>query len=230
MTPAGRDIPRFDLTERIVHWSTAVLLLSLLVTGTILYVPTLTVAVGHRATLEQVHVVTGLALLGPIAVGLAGPWRRTLLADVRRLDRWTAVDWAFFRGRRRAKALGLEAGKFNGGQKAEAAVLGGGMLVMVLTGVVMRWSPPFPAAWATGATFLHDAAYVALALAVAAHVVVALSRPDQLRAMVTGRVRSSWARAHAPAWLSELGEDAVGADRAGGTAVAGDAEAARNGG
>lgn len=207
MTPSRRELPRFDLTERLVHWSTAALLLSLLVTGTILYVPAFSVAVGHRATVEQVHVVTGLGLLGPIALGLAGPWRRRLLGDVRTLDRWTSADWAWFRGRRRSKALGLETGKFNGGQKAEAALLGGGMVIMVLTGIVMRWSPLFPASWATGATFLHDAAYVAIALAVAGHIVVALSRPDQMVAMLTGSIPLAWAREHAPAWLRELGED-----------------------
>ncbi len=199
----GGEIRRFDGVERAVHWSTAVLMLVLLVTGAVLYVPSLALAIGHRAVLEQIHVVSGLALFGPLVLGVAGPWRRHLLGDLRRFDRWTPVDWAWFRpGRARTATSGR--GKFNGGQKAEALLIGGGMVAMLLTGVVMRWSPPFPNRWATGATFVHDWGFFALALAVAGHVVVAISRPDQFRAMFTGMIPRRWARTHAPAWLDEM--------------------------
>lgn len=189
---------RFDLTERLVHWTTGILLLSLLVTGTILYVPSLMLDVGHRATIVNIHVITGLGLVAPLLAGLAGPWRRRLADDLRRLDRWGPADFAFFR---RSGAPVGRAGKFNGGQKAASAVVGGGTLVMLVTGVVMRWSPPFPNGWARGATLVHDIVYLVLFVVVAGHVMLALSRPVQLRSMLTGRVPADWARRHCPAWL-----------------------------
>jgi cytochrome b subunit of formate dehydrogenase len=80
---------------------------------------------------------------------------------------------------------------------------------MVMTGTVMRWSPPFSSSFATGATFFHDLGFVALTFAVLAHIAVALYRPDQLSSMVTGRIPLSWAKEHAPAWLKEVTGDEV---------------------
>jgi formate dehydrogenase subunit gamma len=194
--PAGRaagEVERFDPVERLVHWTTAILLISLLATGTILYVPSLMLRVGHRATVVNIHVITGLALVAPIVIGLAGRWRSGLVDDVRRLDRWSRADFAYFR--RQGGSAG-ESGKFNGGQKLAAALFAGGGLAMVVTGVVMRWSPPFPHTWASGATLVHDIVYVVLFALTIGHVVMALSRPVQLRSMFTGRVPVAWAHRH----------------------------------
>lgn len=195
MSAGGGDVVRFDLTERLVHWTTALLLLVLLATGTILYVPSLMLDVGHRATIVNIHVITGLALLAPVLIGLVVPWRGGLVADLRRLDRFGRDDAGWYRSPAR------HAGKFNGGQKRVAGLLGGGMVAMLLTGVVMRWSPPFPNEWARGATLVHDVVYFVLFAVVAAHLAVALSRPVQLTSMFTGRVPRAWAERH-PDWLS----------------------------
>ena len=90
-------LARFDLVERLVHWSTAIMMLTLIVTGAILYLPALALRVGHRSLVENIHVITGLCLLGPLLLGLAGPWRKRLLKDLRRLDRWRASDFDWFR-------------------------------------------------------------------------------------------------------------------------------------
>jgi|GEM_PF-339880 len=210
------ELPRWDVTERVVHWSTAVLLLSLIVTGAILYIPAFSTAVRHRSVVEQVHVVTGLALLGPILLGVLGPWRTRLVADLRRLDRWSPADWAFFRRRTESRlAAARERGKFNGGQKALAALLGGGMVLMVITGVVIRWSPPFPHWWANGATFFHELGFLAIVLAVLGHVAIALSKPDEMKSMLTGRIPRAWAAEKAPAWLAEVEAEEGGGGRPG---------------
>jgi formate dehydrogenase subunit gamma len=201
-TPAALtagEVVRFDLNERLVHWTTALLLVSLVVTGTILYVPSLMLKVGHRATIVNIHVITGLALIAPLVIGLAGPWRARLTDDLRRLDRWSHADRSFFR---RHDGTQIAGGKFNGGQKLASALFGGGMVVMIGTGIVMRWSPPFPNGWASGATLVHDTIYLLLFVLVVGHVVVALSRPVQLRSMFSGRVPARWAEHHCPSWLT----------------------------
>lgn len=195
--PDRADIERFDLNERLVHWTTAILLLTLIVTGTILYIPSFMLAVGHRATIVNIHVITGLGLLVPFLAGLAGPWRTRLATDVKRIDRWQQIDFDYFRPSR----IGPGAGKFNGGQKLAAAVLAGGSIVMLITGVVMRWSPPFPNEWARGATLVHDTIYLVLTIVVIGHIALALSRPVQLKSMFSGRVPRRWAEQHAPGWL-----------------------------
>jgi formate dehydrogenase subunit gamma len=177
-------------------------MLILLFTGSVLYVPALALIVGHRGVMENIHVISGLALLVPLLVGVLGPWRGPLMGDLRRFDRWDPADFDWFR--RSARRLNLPRGKFNGGQKAEAAFLGGGMVVMLVTGVIMRFAPARFVTLATGATLVHDIGYLSLFVAVAIHVFFALARPDQLKSMFSGRIPRVWASRHAPAWLEEM--------------------------
>ncbi|MGD0984534.1 MAG: cytochrome b/b6 domain-containing protein [Acidimicrobiales bacterium] len=196
------ELARFDLVERLVHWSTAIMMLTLIVTGAILYLPALALRVGHRALVENIHVITGLSLLGPLVLGLAGPWRKRLIRDLRRLDRWGASDFDWFKsGARRSR---LPRDKFNGGQKIEASFLGAAMVAALVTGVIMRYAPSSWVTWATGATLVHDALFFAIVIAVIAHIAFALSKPEQLISMFSGRISRSWAKAHAEAWLSEV--------------------------
>jgi len=54
--PAGTDssrLLRFDAVERGVHWLTAALVLTLVVTGAILYVPSLERLVGEREIVKK---------------------------------------------------------------------------------------------------------------------------------------------------------------------------------
>ncbi len=196
------ELARFDLVERLVHWSTAVMMLILIVTGAVLYLPALALRVGHRSLVENIHVITGLCLLGPLLLGLAGPWRKRLLRDLRRLDRWRASDFDWFKASPRRS--GLPRDKFNGGQKIEASFLGAAMAAALVTGVIMRYAPSSWITWATGATLVHDALFFAIVLAVIAHIAFALSKPEQLIAMFNGRISRAWAKAHAEAWLTEV--------------------------
>jgi formate dehydrogenase subunit gamma len=198
----GEALRRFDAVERLVHWSTAIMMLTLIVTGAILYLPALALRVGHRGLIENIHVITGLCLLGPLVLGLAGPWRSQLLADLRRFDRWSPSDFDWFHSITRRRGLARD--KFNGGQKIEAAFLGAAMVAALVTGVIMRFAPSSWITWATGATFVHDALFFGILAAVLGHIAFALSRPDQLISMFNGRISRSWAKTHAKAWLSEV--------------------------
>ncbi|MEY2471995.1 MAG: formate dehydrogenase subunit gamma [Actinomycetota bacterium] len=176
-------LPRFDVVTRVVHWATAALGLVAVLTGTILYVPELSATIGRRAVLKDVHVITSLLLLVPLAVGVAsGPAGRRLRADLLELSRWSTADRRWLRRRTR----GAPDGKFNGGQKFVTAMFGGLFVMQVLTGLIMFRPNSFPDAWRTGATFVHDWAYLGLAAAVIGHVVKAFGEPDLMRAMMTG--------------------------------------------
>ena len=200
--PLGEQLQRFDLVERLVHWSTAIMMLTLIVTGAILYLPSLALRIGHRGLIENIHVITGLCLLGPLVLALAGPWGKRLYADLRRIDCWGASDFDWFKTLARRKGLARD--KFNGGQKLEAAFLGSAMVAALVTGVIMRFAPASWISWATGATLVHDALFFTIAVAVLAHIAFALSRPDQLVSMLNGHITRAWAKSHATAWLSEI--------------------------
>jgi formate dehydrogenase subunit gamma len=204
-----RYVSRFDRVVRVVHWVNAVLFAVLLFTGLALYSESVTRLVGRRALMEQIHIYCGLALPVPLAIGVVGWWGRGLRADLRRLNRWSRDDRRWMRSlvmlepRRTAQRRGLRLGKFNAGQKLNAAFVGGAILVMLGTGAIMKWYHPWPLSWRTGATFVHDWLALAIAVMIVGHITLALMDREALSAMVRGKVSRGWARRHAPQWLDD---------------------------
>jgi formate dehydrogenase subunit gamma len=195
-------LPRFSRAERALHWATAVLVLNSAITGLILYVGSLSVFVGRRALLKDLHVYGGLAIPVPLVLAYAGRWREAVRRDVRTLARWNQADRTWLR------SLGLrateEVGKFNAGQKANAAFVAGMIPVMLATGSIMRWFDPFPLSWRTGATFVHDWTAIATWLVVTGHIVISLGTPPALGSMLRGWMSRRHAKRHHPAWVREL--------------------------
>jgi formate dehydrogenase gamma subunit len=206
---SGTPLLRFDRVERTVHWLNAALFLILICTGAALYFTPLIALVGRRQLIEQVHLYTGLALPLPLLLGLAGSWGRPLRRDVSRINRWTEDDLEWLRGLvdsasgRRQTVRRPRIGKFNPGQKLNAAFVAGGGLVMLGTGALLRWYIPFPLSWRAGATFVHNWLAVFFVLVIVGHIMLALADRDSLRSMFGGRISRAWAGRHAPAWLEE---------------------------
>ena len=190
-------VPRFDGLTRAVHWSTAAAGAIVLGTATVLYVPELSAKIGRRAALMEIHVVAGLFLPVPLIFAFAvGPTGGRLRRDLAELWRWTVADRRWLRPKRRV----IAEGKFNGGQKLVTALFAGLFLMQLLTGSVMFWHEPFSTSWRTGATFVHDWAYIALFFVVVGHVVKAMQDPALMRAMKSGGVPAQWARRERPTW------------------------------
>lgn len=194
------SVIRFDRNERSLHWVSAALVLVLLATGFVLYVGPISAIVGRRSLVRTVHVSSGLLLPAAVLVGLSGRRGAALRADLTTLNRWTRDDRRWWRRRTRGDA---RLGKFNPGQKLNAAFIGGSLVVMLGTGSIMRWFEPFPDSWRTGATFVHDLFAFGLGTAVTAHVLFALAHPVSLRAMLSGRVPAGWAPRNRPRWYAD---------------------------
>ncbi len=202
------DLLRFDRVERAVHWSNAALFIVLIVTGAALYFTPLIALVGRRRLIEQIHLYSGLALPVPLCLGALGRWGRGLRRDAGRVNRWSEADRAWLRALvdgslDEEQQQPLRLGKFNPGQKLNAAFVVGAGLVMLGTGALLRWYQPFPLQWRAGATFVHNWLAAAVFVVVAGHIVFALSNPEALRGMLTGRVSRTWAARHTPAWLDD---------------------------
>ena len=219
--PGPARLLRFDRTERALHWSNAAVTAVLVATAAILYLGPLSALVGRRNLVRDIHVVAGLALPLPYLVALAGRWGAGLRRDAGRLNRWGPDDWRWLRSRGRDRSVRL--GKFNPGQKLNAAFTAGVVLPMLVTGSIMRWFEPFPLAWRTGATFVHDWLAIAIVVAITGHVLKAVGEPAAMRAMVRGDVPAAWARRHRPRWYEEMAgtRPAVGGDEHPATSEAG---------
>ena len=199
------SVVRFSRAERWLHWSNAALFLVLLATGMTLYVPALSRVVGRRVLVKDIHVYAGLLLPVPLLVAYAGHWRDAVRHDVRRLARWSVDDrrWLLSLGRRGRERMG----KFNAGQKLNAIFVVGCIPLMLATGGIMRWFDPFPLAWRTGATFVHDWLALTLLVVIVGHIGKALAEPVSLRSMRKGTVPARYAQRHHPRWWAELHDD-----------------------
>ena len=201
---SGDVVTRFDRAERWLHWANATLVLTLIATGSIMYVDPLTALVGRRVLVNTIHLYAGLALPVPFLAVLVGRWNRGLRRDARRLGRFSPDDWRWLRKRNRAMGS-ARVGKFNAGQKVNAILVAGSLPVMLATGSLMKWHDPFSDSWRTGATFVHDLGYVGLFLLVVGHIRKALQDPVSMGAMRRGTpVSLRWAEAHHPGWHDEV--------------------------
>jgi formate dehydrogenase subunit gamma len=203
-------IERFGRSTRALHWATAAAVLTAALTGLILYVGPLTALVGRRVLVKDIHVIAGLSMPVPLVLAYAGRWRRDVRANVGSLARWSRADrrWLRTRGREAADKIG----KFNAGQKANAAFVAGMIPIMVVTGSIMRWFEPWPVQYRTGATFVHDWTAIATWVVVSGHILFALNDRESLRGMLTGRVSRAWARDHHPRWVAGDDVPEAGAD------------------
>ena len=192
---------RFDKVERVVHWTNASLFGILMLTGAALYAGPISVLVGNREFVRGLHVYSGILLPIPLLIGIAGKRGARLRVDLGRLNRWSHDDRRWFRRKQRA---GVVLGKFNPGQKVNAAFIGGAAIVMLATGAIMKWFEPFPIDWRTGATFVHDWFALGIWAAVLGHIWFALRDGDALDSMIGGTGPAAWARKKAPLWYEEL--------------------------
>lgn len=198
---ADTPVLRFDWAERWAHRGFGLLMGLCLITAALLYLPGFGAIVGQRDVVRMVHLVAGFALPVPLLLGYAASGR--FRADVRRLSRFSEVDWRWLRSADRRVAA-LPVGKFNAGQKLNSAFTMGSLIVMLGTGTVMTFAASFPDDVRTGATFTHDWLALAVAVVLAGHVYMAYGDPGAREGMRTGVVTAGWAAVHHPGWVAML--------------------------
>lgn len=195
----GRRLRRFTRAERWVHRATAALVLVCGVTALVLYQGPFGAVVGHRRVVELLHVYAGFALPVPLLLGLASAAYR---ADLRRLNRFVPADRRWLRSRSRRDGT-IRVGKFNAGQKLNASLTAGAIVVLLGTGTLMFFPDLVRLPWRTGATFAHDWFALGLGLLVAGHIAYAVRDPEARAGLRRGTVSLPWARRHHAAWAAE---------------------------
>ena len=196
--PLRRYVQRFTLTERIVHWIHACAFFVLLGTGLILYLPALSVAVGRRPLIKEIHFYTGLSWAGALFLVVLLGNRRSLLATVREIDLFDRDDVRFLRGE-----LSSPQGRFNAGQKVNAIVSAAFALLLFASGMLLWLGERNTDIRLGGTLYLHDALMYASVVILVGHLYLALvhrSTRHALRGMVLGSVREDWAQAHHAKW------------------------------
>lgn len=204
-------VPRFTRAERVTHWVNAALFFVCIATGAMFRFGVGQSLITDRGLARNIHVIAGFGILVAFLIGLVGRYGAALRRDVGRFNRWSADDRRWLRTFGRDRSVRL--GKFNPGQKLNAAFVGAAAVVLAATGAVMKWNQPFSTDVRTGADFVHGWFALFVGLSVFGHIVMAVRDQEALGSMVGGSVTAGWAREHRPRWYAETqGVGTQGAD------------------
>ena len=192
-----RYVHRFSRTERVLHWANALGFFVLLVSGLMLYLPSLEVAVGRRPLIKDIHFWSGIGWVTVLALVVLLGARRGLLRTARELDAFDRDDLRWLRGKRAPQ------GRFNAGQKINATLTAAFTVLFFASGLLL-WLGERDTRFRFASTVvLHDGLmYVSLILLVG-HLYLALIYPatrHALRGMTLGTVDERWAARHHSKW------------------------------
>ena len=195
-----RYVARFTRTERAAHWIHATAFFVLLGTGLTLYLPALSEAVSNRPLVKGIHIDAAIAwALALLLVVVAGD-RRSLRVTARELNLFDEDD------RRWLRARPAPQGRFNAGQKLNAALTASFALLFVLSGILLWYGErDNDFRWAS-TILLHDGLTLASIVLVSGPLYLTLLYPKtrhSLRGMTLGSVREDWARERHAKWVDE---------------------------
>lgn len=193
-------VRRFSRTERALHWVHAGAFLALLASGLVLYVPRLGELVARRPLVKEAHLLTALAWLVALVLVVALGDRRGLRRTMRELDRFDGDDRRWLRGGKAPQ------GRFNAGQKLNAALTAAFALLFAVSGLLLWLGERDTRFRLDGTLVLHDGLmYLSLGL-LTGHLYLALIHPrtrHSLRGITRGDVRRDWAREHHRKWVDD---------------------------
>src|SRR5476651_236885 len=200
-TPKPQRIPRFNRTERAVHWVHAVAFFILLGSGLCLYLPSLAELVGRRGLLKTIHIYTAIAwAIALVAIVLVGD-RRSLRRDLREVEFWDADDRRWFRGRSAPQ------GRLNAGQKLNTIFTAAFSLLFVFTGFFLWYGERNTRFREPNALLVHDWLTYASVILLMGHLYLSLIYPKtrhSLNGITRGWVREDWARRHHAKWVEAV--------------------------
>jgi formate dehydrogenase subunit gamma len=206
---ASRRIARFTRTERAAHWLLASTFFVMLFTGLCLSVSAFA-GILDRPTAKAWHIWSAVALaVGLALITLLGN-RRSLARSAREIDRFDRDDADWLRGAAGRAWSGGKAppqGRFNAGQKLNAALIGGLMLAMYVTGFLLWYGERDTTYRFAGTVMVHDWGTLILMFLVAGHLYLAVLHPatrHALRGMTLGDVDEDWAREHHAKWVERV--------------------------
>jgi formate dehydrogenase subunit gamma len=197
--PAEKQIVRYSLFDRIVHWSVAVTFIYLMLSGLALGYPRMTWLydiLGGGQTVRFWHPIIGVVFtLGVLTMLFT--WAADMLFD--RTDR----DWVRnFRAYAREGHVEADVGRFNAGQKGYYwfAIVSG--ILLLLTGIPIWFPALLSSGWNQTARLIHHALFLLTIGGFIIHVYMSTAMlPGTLQGMTRGVVERRWAAWHHPRWF-----------------------------
>jgi len=184
-----------------VHWIHAAAFFVLLGSGLVLYLPALSELVSRRGLVKAVHIDTALAWAAALLLVVLVGDRRGLSRTLGELDGFDADDLRWLRGGRAPQ------GRFNAGQKLNAALTAAFAVLFAVTGFLL-WYGERDTRFRWASTILvHDGLMYVSVVLLAGHLYLALIHPatrQALSGITFGSVDEEWARKHHSKWVEEI--------------------------
>lgn len=199
-------VHRFSRTERALHWIHASAFLVLLASGLALYLPALSEAISNRPLVKAVHIYTAIAWLCALALLVVVGDRTGLRRTAREISLFDGDD------RRWLATRSAPQGRFNAGQKLNAAVTAALSFLFVVSGFFLWYGERDTRFRWESTIVLHDTLTLVSLVLLLGHLYLAVIHPatrHALRGITLGSVREDWARAHHVKWVGEAAEAAA---------------------
>jgi len=199
---ASREIVRYTLFERVVHWTVAFTFIYLALTGLGLFTPKLAwllSILGGGQVVRAWHPIIGCVFVGAVLVQFINWFRDLRITPGDRV--WMKKMRDYIAGRDEGIP---PTGRFNAGQKLlfwTQVFLG---VVLLASGIPIWFPEEFSRGLRLWSIVVHSASAVLaiLSLVVHIHMSVLISH-GALRAMTEGKVSEDWARHHHAQWADE---------------------------
>jgi formate dehydrogenase subunit gamma len=202
----GRKVLRWAVSDRVLHWYTAVLFIILAITGfSLLWGRTVLIPVlgkegfaAWASIAKPVHDYLALAFTAGLIVMLLKWFHHNIPASYDR--EWFKQAGGYFSNSH------PPAGFANAGEKAYYWVLVIGGTALVISGFYLLFpNLGFERAAMQTANIVHSLSALVLTTAVVAHIYLGtLGSEGALEGMISGEVDEGWARQHHSVWLDEV--------------------------
>ena len=199
------EVPRYNASERVIHWTVAITFILLAGSGLAFFHPAfwfLTSLLGGGTWSRILHPFLGILMFAFFAVMAVKYWKENVIKPYDR-------EW----GKRLSDVINNrddnlpEIDKYNIGQKQLFWVMVVTMVLLLVSGLVL-WRDTvfaFPVLVVRISAVVHAAASFVLILGIIVHMYSAIFWvKGSLRAMTRGTVTHAWARHHHPLWYRRI--------------------------
>lgn len=204
----ARDIERFSIRERLVHWVVALSFTYLMLSGLALYFPRLywiSSMLGGGTTIRVWHPYAGLVFIAGCMI-MFYSWARCMLLYPEDRE-WLLNIWSYIT--HSDKKL-PEIGRFDPGQKIFFWLMLVAGLFLLCSGVPLWFPEKFSWNIRLISIFTHEVASTLAIGGIIAHIYMGtIGVPGSLSAMTKGRVSHEWAKTHHPRWYRRLREKRI---------------------
>ncbi|GEA14949.1 formate dehydrogenase subunit gamma [Moorella sp. E308F] len=213
-------VERFNLAERLGHWSHGISFVVLLLTGSALVFRGYASLIGPEGLrlFRSIHHVMAYPFTFLTVIILLFGTPRSTWQWLKECLTWGQDDFRFIAAFPR-EFFGLkvqlpEQGKFNAGEKLNSLLTIAGSILMAATGWILLLRDSVAPALVAWALPLHSAGALVMGGVILGHIYLALGHPnsrESINGMLSGKVAARFAREHHARWYRKLraGEDQV---------------------